>query len=290
MSAVRRTRGAALLLVLWLVVLLTALVGGFALVARVEHLQGRVLVHGLTAQNAARAGLEYAMTRLAATEPERQWAPDGRPYTWRYTGVDIEVRIVDESGKLDLNQSDAAVLGGLLVALGSDQAEAARLAAAIIDWRDPDPLTQAAGGAEDADYASAGRPYGAKDAQFEGIAELEQVLGFTPVLYALVAPHVTVHSGLPRPQPEFASAPVLEAIGMDGAAMVQQRGAPPGGPAGPALPTVGANRSGTYSIESLARLADGRESLLRAVVRAGGGAVPGMAYTVLDWEEGASPR
>src|SRR5690606_16197399 len=83
---------------------------------------------------------------------------------------------------------------------------------------------------------------------------------------------------------------VLEAIGMDGAAMVQQRGAPPGGPAGPALPTVGANRSGTYSIESLARLADGRESLLRAVVRAGGGAVPGMAYTGQDWEEGASPR
>ena len=37
-------------------------------------------------------------------------------------------------------------------------------------------------------------------------------------------------------------------------------------------------------------LADGRESELRAVVRVGGSAVPGMAYTALQWEEGASPR
>lgn len=287
MSAARtRARGAALLLVLWLVVLLTALVGGFALVARVEHLQGRVLVRGLVAQNAARAGLEYAMTRLVEVQPERRWRPDGQPYPWRYAGVEVEVRIVDESGKLDLNQTDAGVLAGLLEALGSDPADAARLAAAIIDWRDPDPLTQPAGGAEDPDYASAGRPYGAKDAAFEGIAELEQVLGFTPQLYALVAPNVTVHSGLPRPQPEFAPAPVLEAIGLDGEALVAQRAAPPG--TAP-LPGGGAGHSGTYSIESLARLADGRESLLRAVVRAGGSA-PGMAYTVLDWEEGASPR
>ena len=35
-------RGAALLLVLWLVALLTALVGAYALTARIEALQGRV--------------------------------------------------------------------------------------------------------------------------------------------------------------------------------------------------------------------------------------------------------
>ena len=38
-----KARGAALLLVLWLVALLTALVGSFALAARTEHLQGQVL-------------------------------------------------------------------------------------------------------------------------------------------------------------------------------------------------------------------------------------------------------
>ena len=48
--------------------------------------------------------------------------------------------------------------------------------------------------------------------------------------------------------------------------------------------------SGTYSIDSRARLEEGRSARLRAVVRTGGGAVPGTAYSVLRWEEGASPR
>ena len=280
-----RVEGAALLLVLWLIVLLTALVGGFAMVARMERLQGQVLVRGLAAQGAARAGVEYALSRMEMTDPRLQWQPNGQPYQWNYADAEIEVRIVDENGKIDLNQADATVLANLLLALGVDQVEAARLAAAVIDWRDPDQLTQAAGGAEDRDYASAGRAYGAKDAAFESIAELQQVLGFTPQVYAQVEPNVTVYSGLPRPDPEFAPAPVLTAIGLDGAALVAARGQfdPAGG-----LP--GAGGSGTYSIDSLARLADGRQSLLRVVVRAGGSGVPGMAYTALRWEEGASPR
>lgn len=282
----KRHRGAALLLVLWLIVLLTALVGGFAMVARVERLQGLVLVRGVMADNAARAGLEYAVSQLQLPDPQARWQPDGRPYQWQYNGATVEVRIVDESGKVDLNEADPGLLGELFRAVGIEQVEAARLAAAVVDWRDTDPLTQAAGGAEDADYASAGRPYGAKDAPFEGIAELEQVLGFTPEIYALVAPHVTVHSNLPRPRPAFASAPVLDAIGLDGAALVEQRGREDATGAG----VQGASHSGTYSIDSHARLADGRQSMLRAVVRAGGFAGSGMAYSALHWEEGASPR
>jgi len=280
-----RVDGAALLLVLWLIVLLTALVGGFAMVARVERLQGHVLVRGLVAQGAARAGVEYALTRVELADPRLQWQPNGQPYRWSYGGAEVEVRIVDENGKIDLNQADATVLANLLLALGLDQVEAGRLAAAVIDWRDPDQLTQAAGGAEDRDYASAGRAYGAKDAAFESIAELQQVLGFSPEVYAQVEPNVTVYSGLPRPDPEFAPGPVLTAIGLDGEALVAARGQ-----LDPAAGFPGATGSGTYSIDSLARLADGRQSLLRVVVRAGDGGVTGMAYTALRWEEGASPR
>lgn len=287
-----RMRGAALLLVLWLVALLTALVGGFALVARVEHLQGRVLVGGIEAGTAARAGLEYALMRLALTEPRRQWRPDGRPYDWRYDDADVEVVIVDENGKVDLNQSDVTLLSALLRALGVESAQAGRLAAAIVDWRDPDPLTQPAGGGEDADYAAAGLPYGAKDAEFESIAELEQILGMTPELYARLAPHVTVHSGRSRPEPAFASAEVLTALGLDGERVDAQRrqwdpasGQPPG-PGGDAW--RGGSPSGTYSIRSRARLPDGRRAELRATVRIGGSALPGAAYTPLRWEEGIS--
>ncbi|MGY0557980.1 general secretion pathway protein GspK [Lysobacter sp. A421] len=277
------TRGAALLLVLWLIVLLTALVGAFAMVARVEHMQGRVLVRGLAADGAARAGVEYAISRLQATDPRLQWVPDGRLYPWSYAGAQVEIRIVDESGKVDLNLAGAPSLAGLLQELGSDRVEASRLAAAIIDWRDPGSLTQVAGGAEDQDYASAGRGYGAKDAPFESITELEQVLGFTPALYAGLSPHVTVHGGLPQPNPAFASQPVLNAMGLDGAAIVGQRGRPAPPRAGLNI-GIGARAGGTYSIDSRARLTNGRQSGLRVVVRTGAGRLPGMAYTVLDWD------
>ena len=287
-----RVRGAALLLVLWLIVLLSALVGAFALTAKTEALQGRVLYHGIVAEQAARAGLDYAVTRIEQTDPRLQWLPDGRDYRWRFADAGITVKIVDESGKIDLNQADAVLLGALFEVAGSDRGQASQMAGAILDWRDSDPLTQPAGGAEDPDYASAGRVYGAKDALFESVAEVEQVLGMTPGLYARVAPYLTVYSGRAQPDTTFAPGMVLQAMGLDAGPLLAQRaawdpssGAPP--PAGQAY--VGSN-SGTYSIESRARLGNGREAVLRAVIRAGGNGIPGAAYTPLRWEEGASPR
>jgi general secretion pathway protein K len=290
MKGLSSQRGVALLLVMWLVALLAALVGAFALIARTEHLQGRVLVRGLVAENAARAGIEYAMTRVAAPDPRQRWLPDGRPHRWHYDDAEVVVEIVDENGKIDLNQADLTLLTEFIRHLGVDQQQATQLAAAIIDWRDPDSLSQPIGGGEDDDYAGAGLPYGAKDAEFESVAELEQVLGMTPGLYAKMAPHLTVFSGRGRPDPAFASAEVLDAMGLDGADLVARREGwnPASGLPAPTLPDGGSlvgGSSGTYSIESRAVLADRRQAVLRAVVRAGG-AMPGAAYTPLRWQAG----
>jgi general secretion pathway protein K len=279
-------RGAALLLVLWLVALLTALVGAYALTARIEALQGRVGSRGAMAQEIARAGMEYALVRVADRNPETHWQPNGRAYAWRFDGHDVQVRIIDETGKVDLNQADVPLLSRLMQALGEPPDASDALAAAIVDWRDADDLSQPVGGAEDGDYAAAGRPYGAKDAPFETIAELEQVLGMTPDLYARLEPFLTLYSGRGQPDATYAQGPVLVAMGMDATAWLAQREA--AGAAG-ALQLVGTG-SGTYSIESRARLADGREASLRTVVRAGASPVPGSAYTLLRWEEGASPQ
>jgi general secretion pathway protein K len=281
-----RMRGAALLLVLWLVALLTALVGAYALTARMEALQGRVGSRGAMAQEIARAGMEYALVRVADRNPETHWQPNGRAYAWRFDGHEVQVRIIDETGKVDLNQAEAPLLSRLMQALGEPPDTGDALAAAIVDWRDADDLSQPVGGAEDGDYAAAGRPYGAKDAPFETIAELEQVLGMTPGLYARLAPFLTLYSGRGQPDATYAQGPVLVAMGMDATAWLAQREA--AGAAG-ALQLVGTG-SGTYSIESRARLADGREASLRTVVRAGASPVPGSAYTLLRWEEGASPQ
>lgn len=283
----RADSGAALLLVIWLIALLTAVVGAFAMAARVEYLQGRTLSDGVVADEAARAGLEYAMTRVVDLDQTRQWLPDGRDYDWRYGDAQVTVKITDESGKIDLNAADLDLLAGLIQAEGVERTPARRLAAAILDWRDPDSLTQAEGGAEDGDYSSAGLPYGAKDAPFETVAEAQLVLGMTPELFEKLAPHLTVYSGQGRPNEQYADAKVLQAMGVDAERALAERLRPR--QPGEAAALVGAG-TGTYSIDSRARLRGGRVSVLRAVVRAGNSGLPGSAYTPLRWEAGAIVR
>ncbi len=280
-----RARGAALLLVLWLTALLAALIGAFAVTARMESLQGQIARDGTVARERARAGIDYALVRIADQQHRTHWLPDGRAYDWTFAGSQVRVRAVDESGKVDLNQADARLLEQLLRVRGIPEETAPALAAAILDWRDADSLSQPQGGAEDPDYAAAGLEYGAKDAPFESVAELQQVLGMTPEFYDRVAPFLTLYSGRTLPDANYAPGPVLAAMGLDAERILAQRELPPDQAGGQ---LVGGG-SGTYSIESHAKLRDGREATLRAVIRAGGGPVPGMAYTVLRWEEGAAP-
>jgi general secretion pathway protein K len=281
-----RARGAALMLVMWLVALLAALVGAFALSARIEYMQGRTLYTGVAAAQAARAGLEYAMSRVADPDPVQAWIPDGRVHAWAFDGAAIEVRIVDESGKIDLNGADAPLFSALLQVCGAEPAQAEAIASAILDWRDGDDLVQPVDGAEDPHYAAAGLPYGAKDAPFDTVAEVQQVLGMTPELFRRIEPHLTVHTGMPAPDTRYSQAEVLLAMGTDPAPVLAGRQRP----ASPDEALFMAGGSGTYSIESTARLGDGRRAVLRAVIRAGASGVPGSAYTVLRWEEGATPR
>lgn len=172
--------------------------------------------------------------------------------------------MIDESGKVDLNVADLQLLIALIQALGVDVARAARLAGAIIDWRDTDHLVSP-GGAEDSDYAAAGLPYGAKDNPFQSIAELRLVLGMDRDLYRRMLPNITIYSGNLQPEIRYAPVPVLTALGQDVAVVLAKR---------QQLSPSDVSKqmgSGTYSIESKVRLAQGREAVLRAVVRMGGG-------------------
>lgn len=274
----RAARGAALLLVLWLVLLLSGLVAGYALSARIASLQGNGLARDVVAGEAARAGVEYAASRLLDPDPAQRWAVDGRTYRWVFDGVPVDVTVRDEAAKLDLNGAPFGLLQAFFVALGEPSEAAARLAGAVVDWRDADSLVQPAGGAEDADYAAAGLQGGAKDAPFERVAELAEVLGMRPALYAAAAPHLTVYTG--RAMPEAASADPL---------LRRAMGLPPAEAAADAAASPVAG-SGTYSIESRARPADGRSVRRSVVLRMGSSGLPGSSYTTLDWQAGSAAR
>ncbi|MDQ3159788.1 MAG: general secretion pathway protein GspK [Pseudomonadota bacterium] len=269
-----RQRGAALLLVMWLILLLSGLVAGYAMSARIESMQGNGLARSVVASEAARAGVDYAAWRLLHPDPAQRWVPDGRSYQLEFDGAHIEISARDETGKVDLNTAAPDLLTGLLKTQGEPEGSARRIAGAIADWRDEDSLVQVAGGAEDPDYAAAGLAWGAKDALFETAAELEQVLGMRPALFNSLAPYLTVHTALPIPDATFADAVVLQAMGVERAQ-----------PIGTSQPVTG---SGTYSIHSRARLANGRRAHLSVILRVGGNGLTGSSYTPLRWQDGAN--
>jgi general secretion pathway protein K len=288
----RAARGAALLLVIWLLLLMAGLVAVFALTTRTESLQGSALRQQSASRAAAEAGVELAALRLSSPDVAMRWVPDARVNTFEFEGFRVQVRVQDESGKFDLNVADPVRLAALMQVLGIEQERALRLAGAIQDWRDPDSLLAVQGGAEDSDYAAAELPYGAKDQPFTALSELQQVLGMDPATYRLLEPNITVFTGLPSPDPSFATPAVLQALGMDAAQVAQvmaaraswEPGLPlPVLPGGSALAVVG---SGTYSVASRATRPDGTGVEVTAALRVGAGQGFGQLYAPLAWRTG----
>jgi general secretion pathway protein K len=291
----RRSRGAALILVLWLLVLLTAVIGGFAQSARIEALQAHQLRSSLIARQAAQAGVEYAVLRMLYPDAQRRWVPDGRRYGFTLDGTTLEIHVIDESGKVDLNSASQDLLGKLMLALGVKEPRAQNLAAAIVDYRDPDDLLTPGGG-EAEDYESAGLPYGPKNKPFEAVSELQRVMGMDYELYQKLVPNVTVYAS-GDPSPTFAQPAVLQALGMSGAgaALFQSQRqtwqpgsavAPPQLPGG--LPFVVQQGTGTYDISSRAHLRDGTDMTVDVIVRASQTGPFGQLYVPLEWREGGS--
>jgi general secretion pathway protein K len=97
-----------------------------------------------------------------------------------------------------------------------------------------------------------------------------------PSLYASAAPYLTVFSGAAVPDAYSAEGIVLQAMGVE-----RPRAADPD-----AVPLAG---SGTYSIDSRARRADGRSARVSVILRLGGNGLPGSAYTPLRWQDGPGP-
>ena len=285
-TAISRCGGAALLLVLWIIVLLTGLIAVFALTARTEGMQGRYLGRSVIARGAAEAGVDVAAMHLQGLDPAQRWIPDGRANQFDFEGHRVQVRVVDEGGKIDLNFATPELLVGLLTAVGVEQGRARSLSGAIQDWRDEDELVNLEGGAEDPQYGAAKLPYGAKDRPFEALSELRLVLGMDAALYQKLQPYVTLFSGQARPDPAYAAAPVLQALGMTPEQVTQamdqrQANTQPGTP-------LAAPGSGTYSISSRAARPDGTRVQVQAAIRMGGGGGFGQLYLPLSWRVGES--
>ena len=291
----RRQRGVALILVLWVIALMSVLLGSFALIARTENLESRHLFDTTAARYAAEAGLERAVYELRNPDPLTRWVGDGRPYEFAFDTAVVHVELTDESGKIDLNSADDNLLQSLFLSIGATTDQAAALSDAIQDWRDPDDDTRPHG-AESAQYKAAGMSYVPRNAPFQTVSEVQQVFGMNYELYARIEPAITIFSGGGAPNPAYAPFEVLVTLpGMTpelAQQLIQARQQIPPGQGGAAAltlpdgtPIVANGGGNTYTVKSRAMLANGASTVLDASIRLGGVGAAGRPYTVLRWRD-----
>jgi general secretion pathway protein K len=217
-------RGFVLVIVLWAGVLLAVIAASFAFSMRVETRLAGNLVERAKAQAIADAGIHRGILALLSDTQGPRWIADGRSYELSFGDGRMRVRLQSENGKVDLNGAPEALIQGLLNSLSEagdleDAGQAEGIAAAILDWRDPDHRMRP-GGAEDRHYRAGGEAFGARDGAFLSVAELNQVLGVEPPVYQRLASLVTVYSWAPQVDPMTASRDVLRAIpGLDASAI-----------------------------------------------------------------------
>ena len=242
-------RGIALVVVLWTLLLLSLIAAGFMAVTRTEVHLARNAVANARAEALADAGVYRGIQVLLAADtgvvfgekleqvlegrpglrqalasrpevqarllerprPADDWRFDGTAYDWAFDGAEVRISIQDEGGKIDLNAAPDELLRGLYRSVGLDDDTTAAMVDAIADFRDPDDLRRLHG-AEDAEYAAAGLPHGAKDAPFATLDELRQVLGMTRGLYDSVVPALTVYSEAETIDPRTAPRAALLAL------------------------------------------------------------------------------
>lgn len=288
----RNQAGIALVLVLWLTILLTVIASGFAYSMRTEALAARNATS--LAQARAIADGAVARTSFEVLRPRmvnETWKADGTVHYWNEGGASIATNVLDESGKIDLNAGSDALLTGLLQAAGSVDADsAARLVAAIDDWKTAGEQKRP-NGAKAPDYQAAGLTYGPANAPFETVADLQRVLGMTPALYAAVADSLTVFSRQAGVNPAFASRAILLALPNATAAIVdayiaQRNDALSNGLTAPPFPlaSAGAAPVSVWRIRAEVTMADGTAFVRDAVLRQG----PDVQHpvSVLLWQEG----
>lgn len=291
--------GMVLVIVLWIVTLLAVMAGGFAYSMRIETRLATSAVERAQARALAEAGVAYGLAWQLDAEAQKQWPPNGDPREWAFGGGRLRIEVTNASGLVNLNNAGPELLRAMLAGAGVDAGDQDRLAEAIQDWRDPDdqPMPH---GAESAEYRAAGLP-GPKNANFESVEELGQVLGMTRELQERLASVTIVFSQESTINPELAPARVLRALGLEertvadyvatrARAAVDGMSAP-SPPAGYGTSFFSGGRSNVYHIAVAAETGSGTAVILAAIfdVQGGGpirGAASGQGPRLLAWREG----
>ena len=289
----KQQRGIALILVLWIVALLTVIAGNFVFAVRTDTVIAANQVSDARAQAYADAGIHRALYELFKTtaDPTR-WLANGAPHEWQFEDAKLQINLLDESGKIDLNTAAEPLLLGLLQSVGVDEENANKLLNAILDWRDNDTLTRI-NGAEQAEYLAAGLKSLPTNEPFQTLEELQDVFGMTPAIYRAIVRALTLHSRLPGFNSAIAPRQVLLAVPRVPIEAVEAYLAErqqawdnnqPVAPFPPAAAFASGDTTTVFTLRAEARTPDNSVFVREAVARLK--REPKVPYVILMWKEG----
>lgn len=183
-----RSRGSALLAVLWLAAALGAIAFSVANTVRGETERAATGVDGLKGYYLATGAIERAILYILWGPEHRN--PDGSPRYWapwmtrlyfRFPSGDALVEILPAAAQVNLNTASEQELYKLLLALGVEPPRAHTIAAGIVDWRTPPPGGTLTG--FDQYYLTLSPSFRARHASFEETEEVLLVRGMTPEIF-----------------------------------------------------------------------------------------------------------
>jgi general secretion pathway protein K len=186
-------RGVAIVIVLWVVMVLSLLIGGFAFTMHVETQIASYARKELKAEMLARSGIEVAKMQLLLHEQSaadagydalnQDWATNEELYVNHKLGEGVfNVKITDEESKMPINTASELQLQRLMTLLNVDPSDGDIIVDSILDWREPGDLHRLNGAKSDY-YLSLLPPYRAKEAPLDRVDELLLIRGVTPELF-----------------------------------------------------------------------------------------------------------
>lgn len=184
-------RGAALILVLWLVASLSLVVMASARGIRLQTQRTALDLERLRAETMLDAAMQLTAQRLLA---DKGSAPKYRVLRLPMGPGEVWVETTPSGGLVDVNVASEPLLLALFQRVGAlGPGEAAILASRVRDFIDPDDTPSGVGGAEAAQYRAAGWPSLPRNSALDDLSELRSVLGMTPELYDIIAPHLGIN-------------------------------------------------------------------------------------------------
>jgi general secretion pathway protein K len=279
------TGGFALILVVWLLVLIGSIGAYLVANGRAETAIAFNMRAAASAEALADAGIARAVFNQTDPRNTSRWKLDGEAHRIALPAGTIEIRLEDETQKINPNLASETLLAALFEVCGTERGKARHLGAAVADWVSADGAPRE-GGAKLDQYRAAGRSYGPPNAPAESLDELQLVLGMTPDILASVRPYLTIYTSAPAPDGK--AAPLLVQRALVLAARAQDDDAEAPKPAAPAPATqqpVAEER--VIAAEVTGHSREGGVFVRYAVLRLEPDGA--KSYSVLDWRRGAAP-